>query len=355
MAMTPEQQALMNMQGELDQTRAQVVLISQQHDALRAAHDALNQAAQSALQQRANEIAQMENHLKGLIFRQQFDLLDAKDLKPDSFKGRKTENFKPWAKKFRAYCNSKRGGFRKALEWAEKEKVEIQDVRQTGWEFAEAADAKLYDYLLQILEEDALMLVEKHELQDRGFEAWRLLVQQYEPSGGAYELDAMMALMSLNPCRDMAALPGAVAKFERDYKAYERRSGHAFPQEWKAPAFLRMLPRSHAADMRWKFSQGLTNYNEIVASVLSYTQHMRFDGAHSRGDNDMQCDSAEFDLFTQPWLRSADSWEEWSRGAPAEERAAGNVQQCGSEHRISWVWSLNMAFEHKSWFCNLNQ
>ena len=157
----------MNLQQELNTTRAQVVLITQQHDALRAAHDALNSAAQTALQQRANEILQMEGNLKGLIFRQQFDLLDAKDLKPDNFKGRKTENFKPWAKKFKAYCNSKRSGFRKALEWAEKEKVEIQDVRHSNWEMAEAADSKLYDYLLQILGEDALMLIEKHELQDR--------------------------------------------------------------------------------------------------------------------------------------------------------------------------------------------
>ena len=86
MAQTPEQQALIVLQNELNQTRAQVVLITQSHDQLKAAHDALNAAAQSALQQRAQEIAQMENHLKGRIFRQQFDLLDAKDLKPDEFK-----------------------------------------------------------------------------------------------------------------------------------------------------------------------------------------------------------------------------------------------------------------------------
>ena len=94
------------------------------------------------------------------------------------------------------------------------------------------------------------MLIETSDLMDRGFESWRLLVKQYEPSGGAYELDAMMALMTLSPCKDMSALPGAVAKFERDYKAYEKRTGQKFPQEWKAPAFLRMLPKSHAADMR---------------------------------------------------------------------------------------------------------
>ena len=279
---TPEQQALIALQQEMAQVRGQVAQVSQAYDQLKAAHDALNLAASNAIGQKTDEITAMEEKLRGLIFRQQFDLLDAKDLKPDAFRGRKTENFKPWAKKFKAYCNSKRTGFRQALEWAEKEPQELHNTAGCPWDFAAAADPKLYDFLLQILGEDALMLIETRDLMDRGFESWRLLVKQYEPSGGAYELDATMALMTLSPCRDMAALPGAVAKFERDYKACEKRTGQKFPQEWKAPAFLRMLPKSHAADMRWKFSQGLTDYNAIVESVLSYSQHMRFDGSFNR-------------------------------------------------------------------------
>ena len=50
------------------------------------------------------------------LFRQQFDLLDLKDMKPGGFNGRRTDNFKPWARKLKAYGNGKREGFRRALE-----------------------------------------------------------------------------------------------------------------------------------------------------------------------------------------------------------------------------------------------
>ena len=108
------------------------------------------------------------------IFTQKFELLELKDLKPDKFRGRKTENFKTCAEKSKAYCNVKRQGFRQALEWAEQETSEIQDVTESNWSEAEAADARLYDFLLQLLEEDALLLIEQSHLDGRGFESWRL-------------------------------------------------------------------------------------------------------------------------------------------------------------------------------------
>ena len=114
-----------------------------------------------------------------------------------------------------------------------------------------AADAKLHDYLLQVLQEHALFVVDKPGLEGRGFEAWRLLSQQYSPSGGAYELDSMTVLLDVKQCKSPHELPGARAKFERDMETYERRSGKAFPEEWKAPAFLRMVPKTHIGEMRF--------------------------------------------------------------------------------------------------------
>ena len=132
--------------------------------------------------------------------------------------------------------------------------------------------------------------MDKSDLEGRGFEAWRLLVQQYSPTGGAYELDSMMALLTQTACKSLHELPGAVAKFERDYKSYERRTGHSFPEEWKVPAFLKLVPKTHISDMRWRFSQGSQDYQSLVASILSYSQHLRFDASFGRGDNDMQVD-----------------------------------------------------------------
>ena len=220
--MTAEQQAILALQNSLAQAQGQIAQQATAHEALRQAHDALTLAAQNALADKDRKISEAEANLKNLIFRQQFDLLDAKELKPEDFKGRATEAFKPWQRKMKALCNSKRTGFRAALEWAEKQPSEISDLGPMGWDHAEAADPKLHDILLRILGESALMLVDKPALEGRGFEAWRILVQTYAPSGGAYELDSMIALMTLHQCKSLHELPGAVAKFERDIDAYER-------------------------------------------------------------------------------------------------------------------------------------
>ena len=100
--MTPKQQALMAMQTQLAEARNEIAQNRANHDALRAAHDALNIAAQNALQEKDQRITEMETNLRNFIFKQQFDLLDSKDLKPDTFKGKATEAFKPWQKKLKA-------------------------------------------------------------------------------------------------------------------------------------------------------------------------------------------------------------------------------------------------------------
>ena len=327
--LTAEQSAIMVLQHELVQTRQAVTAGATAHDVLRAAHEALNQAAQNALLQKDLLLKECESRLRTLIYsRQHLDLLDSKEIKPDHFKGRATEAFKPWQRKFKAFCNSKRSGFRGALEWAEKQPSEILDLTPMNWDEGAAAAPKLQDFLVQILDENALLLIDKPQLEARGFESWRLLVQQYAPSGGAYELDSMIALMTLHQCKSLNELPGAVAKFERDVDAYERRTGRAFPAEFKVPAFLRMVPKSHASDMRWRFSQGATDYDSLKTSILTYSQHLRMDNAHGRGDNDMQVDA----------LATQDAWCEWiSVADPTEVNAfyeglsAGLQSECPEE------------------------
>ena len=55
------------------------------------------------------------------------------------------------------------------------------------------------------------------------------MVKRYNPSGGQYELDAMMALMSLTAVKYITQPPGAISWFERDVKLHEKRAGRAFP------------------------------------------------------------------------------------------------------------------------------
>ena len=51
-AMTPEQQAIIAMQNELAQVRQQVMTVTTAHDALKAAHGALNTAAANAIREK---------------------------------------------------------------------------------------------------------------------------------------------------------------------------------------------------------------------------------------------------------------------------------------------------------------
>ena len=96
----------------------------------------------------------------------------------------------------------------------------------------------------------------------------------------------MMALVTIHQCKSLTELPGAVARFERDVDAYEKRTQRAFPSEFKFPAFFRMVPKSHASDMRWRFSQVATDYDTLESSIFTHTQHVRFEGSYGKGDTD---------------------------------------------------------------------
>ena len=111
--------------------------------------------------------------------------------------------------------------------------------------------------------------------------------------GGMYEVDALMALMTLTAVRDLTALPGAVAKLERNYRLYERRSGRPFPEEFKALAFLKLLPKSYEAEIKWRLASGMVDYGALKESIASYSQHIRSEGSFKRGDNDMDASLLE--------------------------------------------------------------
>ena len=99
---TAEQQALIALQGEMTQTRAQLQHVSARfdqlstaHSALQAAHDALHNDASRVLNQRAEEIKELERSLAGLLKKQHCELLDLKAMKPSVFKGEKEERWRP--------------------------------------------------------------------------------------------------------------------------------------------------------------------------------------------------------------------------------------------------------------------
>ena len=186
------EQTVQQLVNELAQARDQILQLSRRQDDLLQTTRAELQAAEARLQQ---AIAQ-GNTAHGGNDTNRFDIIDFKSIAPTSFHGKREESWKRWSRRFCTYLNAKKEGFRMALEWSETADFEINGttVTRMGWDQATVANSKLYDRLLMVTGDDALVLVEQYRGQ--GFEAWRQLSKRYSPSGGQYEMDMMNALMN---------------------------------------------------------------------------------------------------------------------------------------------------------------
>ena len=98
--------------------------------------------------------------MAGLLRKQHCDLIDLKAMKPTNFSGGKTEKWKPWARRTKAYCNAKHPGFRSALEWAEQKKEPITGFEGCPWERAAAMDSALFEFLTQCLGGHAALMAD---------------------------------------------------------------------------------------------------------------------------------------------------------------------------------------------------
>ena len=301
--MTAEQQALVALQQELETSRNQVLQVTQRLDALTASHQALNNEADRLFQQKTAEIHALEQRLSATLFTQKFDLLDLKTMMPEHFAGKRNEAWKPWQRKFKAYCNGKAQGFRSALEWAELQQQPLQgNFASCPWNKAQEADAKLHDFLCSTLGGEAGLIAETVGLEGQGFEVWRRLVAKYAPTGGQFEIDTLIHLLNPKAAKDLASLPGAIAKFEHDFRQYEKRSGEIFPEKYKVAALVQIMPKTQATDLKWRFANGLQNYAAMVDQIEQYGQFHRHESAYGRGEADDRMVDA---LAHEDWLNQS--------------------------------------------------
>ena len=256
------------LQNEMQQMRGQMNLVSSRYDQLNNAHSALQVAhnqlrddASRVLSEKAEEIKQLERSIAGLLRKQNCDLLDIGTLKPTEFQGERAEK---WAKKLKAYCNAKQSGFKRALEWAEAQPSEIMDLSGCPWDRARDLDETLFDVLQQCLRGHAGLIVDRKELEGRGFEVWRRARQTYAPVGAQYETDMLQSLFSQGPVRDMQKLAEATTKFEHDWRTYEQESWESIPETFKSAIILRIFPnhpytRTHYDDNINKDKRRISN------------------------------------------------------------------------------------------------
>ena len=202
-------------------------------------------------------------------------LLNLKHFEPKTFGGKDSEDVKPWAKRMRSYCNAKRPGYKIAMEWAElqKEPVTTEDLELMEWEYAVRADTELYEFLQMTTAGDASIIVERHK--EHGFEAWRALIQRYNPKGGRFELERMNSLLKRKQCKTLSEVPAAVDMLEKEIEHYEARNNQRFPQEFKIPLLLQLLPGAHREQLELKFSMGEKDYAKIAANIVGYSNDQR--------------------------------------------------------------------------------
>ena len=230
------------MATDMETMRAEIIALSQrlmlaeQHGVQAAeALDKLRAETDGALKA-AN--ARMDGGFGGRDREDRMELVDVKTMQPTVFKGGMQESYKQWAKKVKAFCNSRKAGFRQALDWAEKETVPVTEdtLKVLSWAPAEAANAKLYDMLVMHLADDPLILVENH--LNAGFEAWRALSRRYDPIGEQFVFDQMTSLLHRERCKDIGDLPGALERWTRDLSLYEKKTGQTLQKEWRVPINL---------------------------------------------------------------------------------------------------------------------
>ena len=278
------------MQNELKTARDQIA-------ALAVAQDTLKQNAQDAIAASEARSAQLARQLaerataNAQSTNERFDLVDFKVNKPEPFSGRRDESWKSWSRQFKTYCNVRKDGMKRALDWAETQTTEIDRnaVMGMGWALGEMANARLYDFLFLQCKGDAHVLIERHD--GMGFEAWRQLARRYSPSGGQFELEMMSRLMNPQKAAKLADLPAAILRFERDIAMYQSRTGRQFLEEWKTPTFLRILPDSHKEELTRRFQMGQRDYQRMVDSVRGFSEEAWF---MMKGPNDMDIDAANF-------------------------------------------------------------
>ncbi len=239
-------------------------------------------------------------------------LVDMKTMQPYTFSGKGHESYKCWAKKVKAFCNARKDGFRQALESVERETepVNYATINNMNWEPAAQANTRLFDFLVNIVADDALIIVENYPSQ--GFEAWRALSKRYDPAGEQFMFDRMTSLLTRERCRDIGELPAAIEKWTRDLGTYEKKTGKTLEKEWRVPIIFQMVPAKQYSEVkaRWQLNaeKDITKFSQ---ELVTWANELRLDQPKSgRGQAPMDVDAVanaapSKDDYTQ------DQWNEW--------------------------------------------
>ena len=181
--------------------------------------------------------------------------------------------YKGWAKKFMAFCNGKQPGFRKALLWASQQQTPItdSDLQGTNWSHIGDANQKLYNLLITVTTDKALQKVEATVGEDPGFECWRRLARQYDPSSRFTKIDRLNAITQTTESSSTRDLLGKIEAWEQKWTKYEVDNSETLSQDLKLGALMKMLPVKEREVVRLKYVENEASLTyEVLRRQVEY-------------------------------------------------------------------------------------
>ena len=307
--------------AEIQVLRAQLTGQQQQSATLSQALDTVRAEAGNALRELRDTLAGEQQRASALQRRlddhdgrdasgraRDWGLVKLSEFTGGKFAGARSESWKTWSKQAKIHFNAQKSGFRRALEAIEEKPdtpVDAHTLEDMNWEHAVSASGKLADFLHMYCADDALRIVEG--CGESGFEAWRLLVKRHTPTGGRYELDKLNAMLARKQCKDLSDLPAALDILKKDLKLYEATMGKPFPEDFKIPILLQMVPESHKKELQMKYTLGERDFQRMAENISNFATEYRI--YEHRGRKDMEVDNV--DLPSPPREYTDAEWAEY--------------------------------------------
>ena len=287
------------MAAEIEQLRGSMDQLNAHNQRIATAHDELKITTEHSIGLLRLQLAAADAKASAAKHQDKDDcqLVDLKTVKPPVYGAERTESYKMFNKKFKAFADSRREGFRDALEWVEKQSgvMDLPTIQSMQWNVAEVANKKLYNILIMLCSGEALVIVENHK--NMGFEAWRKLKERFDPMGETFVFDKLTNLMRRERCKDIKELPAAIGKWELEMRRYEEQSGKKFPEELQMPILLTMVPTANQKDVYNNYRMGSRkNYAQFSNDLIEFANNMRYDArmiSGRKGPDDMDVDAAE--------------------------------------------------------------
>ena len=149
--------------------------------------------------------------------------------------------------------------------------IDEDSMIELQWEPADDADSALYDMLMQVTDGEPQSMVEGAP-GESGFEAWRILMQWYDPCNTNNETDIVNRLISVARCKKPEDIPHAIARWEKEWALYIEKTGEKLPERWRNTLLLRLVPLEYERELNLRYAKGGGTYPALREDIMNWVQ-----------------------------------------------------------------------------------